>query len=82
MLGYQLAFNDGYVYLSIVCDCHEKAITLTGNKFFLMSKLLKKTCMNHPKSLKSDEISTPKNNSKRFGGFLKPTYDIISLIIS
>jgi hypothetical protein len=34
VLGYQLVFNDGYVYLSIVCDCHEKDITLIGNNFF------------------------------------------------
>jgi hypothetical protein len=35
VLGYQLVFNDGYVYLSIsiVCDCHEKDITLIGNFF-------------------------------------------------
>jgi hypothetical protein len=26
VLGYQLVFNDGYVYLTIVCDCHEKDI--------------------------------------------------------
>jgi hypothetical protein len=34
VLGYQLVFNDGYVYPSIVCDCHEKDITLIGNNFF------------------------------------------------
>jgi len=33
-------FNDGYVYPNIVCDCHEKDITLIGNNiFFLISKL-------------------------------------------
>jgi hypothetical protein len=43
VLGYQLVFNNAYVYPSIVCDCHEKDITLmwqkcdeiSPNKFFL-----------------------------------------------
>jgi hypothetical protein len=34
VLGYQLVFDDGYVYLRIVCEGDEKDITLIGNNFF------------------------------------------------
>jgi hypothetical protein len=61
VLGYQFVFNDGYVYPSIVCDSHEKDITLIDNNFFLNVKTVKRNLHEPHENLKCDEISTPPN---------------------